>query len=107
MKLTKDQKRELKTLREMASESGIKVIQIPIYGLTIGWYRPFPESKMVVVATSYLLETMATKFRTKTGQYFVLQRLFDLDGKGQTMQLPLGMFNDADVADILESVFSL
>lgn len=106
MKLTKDQKRELKTLREMATDVGIKVISVPVYGVTIGWYRPFPNSAMVVVATSYLVDS-TEKFRPKTGQYFVLQRLFDVDGKGQTMQLPLGEFVDQHASAILQNTFSL
>jgi hypothetical protein len=103
MKLTKDQKADLKVLLEMSKSIGVTLVSDPSTGLTFGWYRNFPNSKMITVATSYFDIEEFDKFRTKTGVYFVLQRLFDVDGKGQTMQLPLGDFANASIDCILAS----
>lgn len=105
MKLTKEQKAEFATLAEMSKEAGIDIVTYPDLGTTIGWYRNFKNSKMITVAVSYLDTLEGKKFRAKTGAYFVLQRLFDVDCSGQAIQLPLGHLSYHQIQEILADTF--
>ena len=107
MKLTKDQKSELKVLLDMSQDAGIQFISDKHHGVTTGWYRNFPGSKMITVATSYFDSDESDKFRTKTGLYFVLQRLFNMEGEGQFMQLPLGHLEDNLINWELAELFAI
>lgn len=107
MKLTKEQKSELSVLVEMANAIDINILRFPEDGSTIGWYRNFKNSNMVTVAVSYLLPEEGKRYRRKTGIYFVLKRLFDIDGKGEKIQLPLGKFTDSEIQQILVDKFAI
>lgn len=105
MKLTKEQKAELKAIKQgWAKDVGLNFITIDGV-VTIGWARIFTGSKMVAVTTSYYDEDETDRFRRKTGEFFCAIRMSE--GNEQMMQLPLGHMSDEDITLTLSAMFYL
>jgi hypothetical protein len=103
MKLTKEQKDTLFAMKATwAKEVDAKTITVPDV-VTIAWARPFPNAKMITVATSYYDQTETDRFRRKTGEFYALVRL--TAQYPQYMQLPLGEQSDEMIEAILVDMF--
>lgn len=88
MKLTKDQKAELKVLCKMANDAGVILAASEGLRAVIGFYQDFPYAKTVNVTVSHMDKTEQDKFRPNTGIYFVLKRIFN----GETIKMPTNGF---------------
>jgi hypothetical protein len=103
MKLTKEQKFDLKEAKK-SWVPAFGVNFVTCHGVvTIAWYRPFPGAKMIRVATSYYDQSEDDRFRTKTGEYYAGMRL--TEANPQFVQLPLGDLPDHVVDDVLKGMF--
>lgn len=102
MKLTKEQKDNLKAMKAGAKEVGVKLITVPEV-VTIAWVRAFPGAKMIAVSTSYYDQEESDKFRRKTGEYYALLR--QTDHLHEFIQLPLGDLPDDLIEEMLQDMF--
>lgn len=98
MKLTKEQKSELKVLKQMAGDAGVLAAVNYEYKAVIAFYQDFPGAKTVNVTVSHMDKQEDDKFRVNTGIYFALKRIFN----GETIKMPLrNATNVAELADDL------
>ncbi len=103
MKLTKEQKDMLKGMKAgWAKEFDAKVITVADV-VTIAWARPFPNARMITVATSYYDQTESDRFRKKTGEFHALLRL--TAQYPEFTQLPLGELPDETIEAVLMEMF--
>jgi hypothetical protein len=86
MKLTKEQKSELKVFKEMASDANVVIAINKDLKAVIAFYQDFPYAKTVNVTVSHMDPTETDKFRVNTGVYFALKRIFN----GETIKMPVG-----------------
>lgn len=90
MKLTKEQKSELKVLKAMATDAGVIVALNQDLRAVVAFYQDFPHAKTVNVTVSHMDKDESDKFRPNTGIYFALKRVFN----GETIKMPVGAAKD-------------
>ncbi len=94
-------------MKETAKEFHIKVFSVDD-SVTIAWVRNFEGAKMITVSTSYFDLNEQDKFRSSTGKYFALKRLFGgSSAELQFIQLPLGRMNDDYITGALTDKFDM
>lgn len=68
-------------------------------GMTVGFIRPFPRSKMIFVAVSYC--SKGDKFDVDAGKFHLAGKLQN----AEAIQLPLGHLSDAEIVRKLADMF--